>query len=222
VSRRRVVASPFPTARKLRLPQDLYRARERSEPPRSEAARRLGEQLKALRVAAGLSGGVLARESGVSRSMISRVERGTASPSIETLERLARALGTPLSRLFSDQAERLDFSYVPAGGGLVVERVGVAAGYRYELVGHLLSGNLFVEPYLVQLAPQAPPYASFQHPGVKLLYMVSGRLRYRYGTRSMVLGLGDTLMFDATALHGVEQIEQGPVAYLSIVFTVRG
>ncbi|MGR4870324.1 helix-turn-helix domain-containing protein [Variovorax sp. LARHSF232] len=181
----------------------------------------MGEQVKALRVAAGLSGGALARESGVSRSMISRIERGTASPSIETLERLASGLGAPLSRLFSDQAERFDFSYVPAGGGLVVERVGVAAGYRYELVGHLLSGNLFVEPYLVQLAPQAQPYTSFQHPGVKLLYVVSGRLRYRYGTRAVVLGRGDTLMFDATALHGVEHIEDGPVAYLSIVFTVR-
>jgi hypothetical protein len=45
------------------------------------------------------------------------------------------------------------------------DRIRAVADYRYELLGHLLSGNLFVEPYLVTLLPGAEPYASFQHPG---------------------------------------------------------
>lgn len=220
--RKRLVASPFPTARKFRVPEALYRPRGKDTPPRSEATRQLGEQVRALRVAAGLSGGEFARRIGVSRSMLSRIERGQVSASVQTLERIARGLGAPLARLFSDQVQRNDFSFVPAGGGLKIDRVGVVTGYGYELLGHLLSGNLFVEPYLVRLSPQARPYTSFQHPGLKFVYLMSGRVRYRYGDRALPMRPGDALLFDATALHGVERIEEAPVSYLSVVFTVRG
>jgi hypothetical protein len=99
--------------------------------------------------------------------------------------------------------------------------VGAVAGYRYELLGHQLSGNLFVEPYLVTLLPEAEPYVTFQHPGIKFLHLLTGRVSYRYGGRVMKLAPGDSLQFDATALHGIEAIEEGPVSYLSVVFTMR-
>ncbi|WP_230559015.1 helix-turn-helix domain-containing protein [Variovorax paradoxus] len=177
--------------------------------------------MRALRVASGASGGDLAVISGVSRSMLSRIERGLVSPSVETLDRIARGLGVPVSRFFGDQTSRTDLSYVPAGKGILVERVGAVAGYRYELLGHQLSGNLFVEPYLVTLLPQAEPYVTFQHPGVKFLHLLTGHVTYRYGTKVVKLAPGDSLQFDATALHGIDSIEESPVSYLSVVFTMR-
>jgi len=126
-----------------------------------------------------------------------------------------------MSRLFSDQPDRSDFCHVRAGKGIVVDRIGAVADYRYELLGHLLSGNLFVEPYLVTLLPGAEPYASFQHPGLKFIYLLSGDVGYRYGTRVVKLGVGDSLLFDASALHGIEAIGTQPVTYLSAVFTFR-
>ncbi|RYE67275.1 MAG: cupin domain-containing protein, partial [Oxalobacteraceae bacterium] len=150
-----------------------------------------------------------------------RVERGLVSPSVETMNRIARGLGVPLSRFFSDQASRTDWSFVPAGRGILVERTGAAADYRYELLGHLLSGNLFVEPYLVTLLPQAQPYTSFQHPGLKFLHLVSGRARYRYGGKLVTLEKGDSLLFEASALHGVEEILEAPVSYLTVIFSLR-
>lgn len=153
--------------------------------------------------------------------MLSRIERGLVSPSVETLDRIASGLGVPVSRFFSDQSSRTDFSHVPVGRGILVDRVGAVAGYRYELLGHQLSGNLFVEPYLVTLLPEAEPYVTFQHPGVKFIHLLSGRVSYRYGTRVVALVPGDSLQFDATALHGIDAIEAGPVSYLSIIFTLR-
>ena len=126
-----------------------------------------------------------------------------------------------MSRFFSDQTSRTDFSYVPAGKGILVERVGAVAGYRYELLGHQLSGNLFVEPYLVSLLPEAEPYVTFQHPGVKFVHLLTGRVTYRYGAKLVRLTPGDSLQFNATALHGIDSIEEGPVSYLSVVFTMR-
>ena len=172
-------------------------------------------------MAAEMSAGSLAKTSGISASMLSRIERGLVSPSVETLERVAEGLHVPVSRFFSDQARRTDFCHVRAGQGVVVDRVGAVSDYRYELLGHLLSGNLFVEPYLVTLLPGAEPYASFQHPGLKFIYLLSGDIHYRYGTRVVKLGVGDSLLFDASALHGIEDIGTQPVTYLSVVFTLR-
>jgi transcriptional regulator with XRE-family HTH domain len=170
---------------------------------------------------AGMSGGQLAMESGISGSMLSRIERGLVSPSVETLDRIAQGLHVPVSRFFGDQAQRTDFCHVRAGQGLVVDRIGAVADYNYELLGHSLSGNLFVEPYLVTLRPNAEPYTTFQHPGLKLLHVLSGKVTYRYGAKAVEVGAGDTLLFDATALHGIQAIHSRPVAYLSVVFTLR-
>jgi transcriptional regulator with XRE-family HTH domain len=219
----RQVASPLPTARPLRLPASVLRPRALppSSPARSACASRIGAQVKALHLAAGTSAGQLAQTSGVSSSMLSRIERGLVSPSVETLERIANGLGVPMSRFFGDQARRTDFCHVRAGCGPVVDRIGAVAHYRYELLGHLLSGNLFVEPYLVTLQPGADPYVTFQHPGLKFLYFLSGEVTYRYGAKAVAVSAGDSLLFDATVLHGIEAIGSQPVSYLSVVFTLR-
>lgn len=217
------ISSPFPTAQPLRLPASVTRIRPQREPQpaRSRPASMVGGQVRALRMAAGSTGGELAQRSGVSSSMLSRIERGLVSPSVETLDRIAGGLGVPISRFFSDQSSRTDFCHVRAGYGLVVERLGAVADYRYELLGHLLSGNLFLEPYLVTLLPGAQPYVTFQHPGLKFLYFLCGEVRYRYGPKVVEIRAGDSLLFDATALHGIEAIGTQPVAYLSVVFTLR-
>lgn len=221
---RQQVPSPFPTAGKTRIPARLSKPTPRAEaeaPKRSRIATELGGQIRSLRLASGMSAAALARGAGLSRSMLSRIEHGLASPSIEALDRISDALDVPVSRFFVDQIRRTDCSFVPAGTGLRVEREGVIRGYSYELIGHLLSGNLFVEPYRVELNADAEPYTTFQHPGTKFLYFLSGKLRYRYGSRLMTIGPGDSLLFDATALHGAEVILEHPVSYLSVVFTLR-
>ncbi|MEJ8815585.1 XRE family transcriptional regulator [Variovorax ureilyticus] len=177
--------------------------------------------MRAQRAAVDMSAGALATRAGISRSMMSRIERGLVSPSIEVLDKIATVLDVPISRFFADQVRRLDLSHVPAGKGLKIERVDAVQGYHYELLGHLLSGNLFVEPYLITLSKDAKPYPTFQHPGVKFIYMLSGRVKYRYGSRTMEVKAGDSLLFDARALHGAEVLRERPISYLSLVFTLR-
>lgn len=61
---------------------------------------RIAQRVRELRAAAGLSLEALAAHSGVSRSMISVIERGESSPTAVVLERLATGLGVPLASLF--------------------------------------------------------------------------------------------------------------------------
>lgn len=62
--------------------------------------RRIAARVRALRSSAGLSLEALAERSGVSRSMISLIERGEASPTAVVLDKLATGLGVLLSSLF--------------------------------------------------------------------------------------------------------------------------
>lgn len=177
--------------------------------------------MRALRAATDVSGGALAQASGISASMLSRIERGLVSPSVDTLDRLAESLRVPVSRLFAERESRADFCHVPAGRGLVVDRGGVALDYRHELLGHMLSGHVLVEPHLVTLLPNAAPFMTSQHPGVKFLYFLSGEVTYRYGSKAVSVSAGDSLLFDATVLHGIDAFQHGPVSYISVVLALR-
>jgi len=61
---------------------------------------RIARRVREVRAARGLSLEALASRCGVSRSMISVIERGESSPTAVLLERLAAGLGVPLASLF--------------------------------------------------------------------------------------------------------------------------
>ncbi|MFO0694901.1 MAG: helix-turn-helix transcriptional regulator [Polyangiales bacterium] len=62
---------------------------------------RLGQRLRELRLEAGLTQAELARRTGIHRPNIARVEAGRHTPSLETLARLASAIGVPTTRVLS-------------------------------------------------------------------------------------------------------------------------
>ena len=64
----------------------------------------IGEKLKTLREQKKMSQGDIEHRTGLLRCYISRVENGHTVPSVDTLEKLARALEVPLYRLFTDEA----------------------------------------------------------------------------------------------------------------------
>jgi|SRR5271156_4091169 len=64
----------------------------------------IGDKLKSLRVQKNLSQGDIEKRSGLLRCYISRIENAHTVPSVETLEKMARALEVPMYRLFTDDA----------------------------------------------------------------------------------------------------------------------
>lgn len=62
----------------------------------------IGERIRALREAKGLTQGDIEERSGLLRCYTSRVENGHTVPSLETIEKIARALDIPLYQVFYD------------------------------------------------------------------------------------------------------------------------
>ena len=181
----------------------------------------IGRKVRNLRQRLQLTASEVAAEAGVSTGMLSKIENGGTSASLSTLQALARALNVPITSFFADFEERRDCSYVRAGQGVSIERRGTKAGHRYELLGHSLSGDIVVEPYLITLSEDADPYALFQHEGVEFIYMLTGRVVYRHADKLYPMAPGDALFFDAGAPHGPEELVERPMTYLSIIIYPR-
>jgi transcriptional regulator with XRE-family HTH domain len=64
----------------------------------------IGDKLKGLRAQKNMSQGEVEKRTGLLRCYISRVENGHTVPSVDTLEKMARALEVPMYRLFTDEA----------------------------------------------------------------------------------------------------------------------
>jgi transcriptional regulator with XRE-family HTH domain len=70
----------------------------------TDLERRVASRLKDLRAERGLTLDELAERSGVSRSMISLIERAESSPTARVLDKLAASLGVTLASLFAEEA----------------------------------------------------------------------------------------------------------------------
>jgi transcriptional regulator with XRE-family HTH domain len=181
----------------------------------------IGNEVRKLRKELELTVAELSASAGISTGMLSKIETGSISASLGTLNALSAALNVPISRFFRETEERRDCSFVKAGAGVNIERRGTKAGHQYNLLGHSIHGELGVEPYLITLKEDAEPYTNFRHAGVELIYMLSGKVRYRHADQTYLMEPGDALFFDAAARHGPEELIKAPMTYLSVIVYPR-
>ena len=181
----------------------------------------IGNEVRKLRKELELTVAELSASAGISTGMLSKIETGSISASLGTLNALSTALNVPISRFFRETEERRDCSFVKAGAGVNIERRGTKSGHQYNLLGHSIHGDIGVEPYLITLKQDAEPYTNFRHAGVELIYMLSGKVRYRHADQTYLLEPGDALFFDAAARHGPEELIKAPMTYLSVIVYPR-
>ena len=177
----------------------------------------IGREVRAFREKLGITISELAKGARISAGMLSKIENAQTSPSLSTLQALARALNVPVTALFKGFEEERDAVFVKSGEGLTIERRGTRAGHQYQLLGHTPSGPLVVEPYLIELTEESDVFPIFQHSGVEFIYMLKGEVIYRHGAKRYTLTPGDSLYFDADAPHGPEELKKLPITFLSVI-----
>ena len=123
----------------------------------------------------------------------------------------------PIATFFATFDEKREATFVRAGQGLPIERRGSGKGHLYQLLGHGLRSATQVEPFLITLDENSDAYPIFQHPGTEFIYMLEGEITYRHGAEAYRLRPGDSLFFDARALHGPLELRSLPARYLSII-----
>jgi ribosome-binding protein aMBF1 (putative translation factor) len=186
----------------------------------ADVHRTLAARLREERRRSGLTLVDVAGRSGLSTAMVSKIENSQTSPSLNTLARLAVALEVPITSFFRGLEEERDATFVPAGTGVEMVRLGTRHGHRYELLAVSKSGVKAVQPYLVTLTEQSEAFPIFQHEGIEFLYQLEGSLTYRYGRHTYDMEPGDSLMFYGRVAHGPEHLSRVPIRFLSITIDI--
>jgi transcriptional regulator with XRE-family HTH domain len=187
--------------------------------PPSDVSRRLGTVARRVREEQQLLLADVAGMAGISVGMLSRLETGHVSPSLETLVALGRALGTKPAILLADFGGDDEVAqYVPAGRGLQIVRRGPRRrSHTLQLLATQRGPTKVFDPFLVTLTDKSEMYTGFQQPGTKFIYILEGSLTYKHGVHSYDLGPGDAVSLSANVPHGPESLREAPVRMLSII-----
>ena len=170
---------------------------------RSEIHDRLATSLRDARRARGLSLDGVAKLSGVSRSMVSQIERGESSPTVATLWNLTQALQVDFAGLLEGQP-RPGIEVIRAAAAPVIAGRGDGVTIRIlsapEAVGHH-------EVYELIFAPGAALVSDPHRPGCREhLAVIEGALRVESGEASEDLGPGDTARYAADRAHAIRAV----------------
>lgn len=178
----------------------------------------IGMKVKQARVESGLKIADVARLSGISQGMISKIENAQVATSLDTLQRLCAAIGLPFSRLFSDfDKPDSDAHFTKAGTGLEVVGRGTQKGHKYHLLAYQRGGRRNVEPFFITMDDLAEVFPTFSHPGEEFIYLVQGRLLYQHGNSEYEMGPGDSLVFDGNIPHGPLKLLEVPIGLISVI-----
>lgn len=180
--------------------------------------RYLGNTIREIRLNHGLTIADVANLAGISRGMLSKIENAQTATSLETLSRLAQALGVSLATLFRSYDVRSGSAQlVKDGEGMEVVRRGTKRGHTYHLLAYDQGPKKTFEPFLITINHESETFPIFEHPGTEFIYMLEGCIEYRHGQNTYVLNPGDALTFEGDIPHGPEKLLKCPIRFLSVL-----
>lgn len=178
---------------------------------------RLGPAIRRLRKQEGWSIQELASRAGVSSGTVHKIEKGTMSPTITVLLKIARALNHSVDDLLSIEPTPLEpYRMIRASDRRELKLHEFPVTLE-RLVGNLPDRMLEAGVYVAEEA-EAGTAQFISHPGEKIYMVLEGRVRMEIEDEAMVLEKGDVLHLKGTAKHRWQNAQKTP-SHLLFVMT---
>jgi transcriptional regulator with XRE-family HTH domain len=169
----------------------------------------LGKKIRDLRLRRGMTVQQLAEATGLSKGFISQVENSRTSPSLATLQDLARALETSVAYLVVEEERAPHVVRADARPRL---QVGGTAS-SVEVLSAQPKRNL--ELILVELTPgMISGDRRHHHHGEEVVLCLEGSISLTSGEHVLVLERGDSCHYDARVPHAMQNAGPGPARML--------
>lgn len=176
----------------------------------------MAQRIRNIRTEKGLTLEEVARLTGFTKSLISKIENNRVSPPISTLATIARALNVSLGDFFSP-ADMESIKLVRRGERVSYKPENLSSGHCIET---LMSGfrRQIMEPLIITIdEPDKYQIKLYNHPGQEFILILEGSMGYRYDNLEYILNEGDCLYFDAGNSHGPLPVKGQKVKYLSVL-----
>ncbi len=173
----------------------------------------VARNVRILREQRGLSLAELARQAGLAKQTLSKLEQGTGNPTVDTLFSIAGALGVPVTRLV---AEREQVMTVQRADAVVWQE---HAGYESRSLDHIY-GSGVIENYLLRIGAgrvgsggrsEAHPVGTLEH-----LYVISGRVRVGPVDSPVELAAGDFVRYPGDRPHLYESLDEESLVHVVV------
>ena len=176
----------------------------------------VGATLQRLRLARGLTLEDLSRIAGVSKSMLSQIEREKANPTIAITWRLANALGVQIGELLSSEVRPVDLIRV-VDAHEIPTLPGNHAGYSLRILGPMdLAGKY--EWYELTLQPGGELASQAHDPGTtEHLTVVTGTVELEVGAEKRKIKHGATARYAADQNHAIRNAGKTEAKALLVV-----
>jgi transcriptional regulator with XRE-family HTH domain len=197
-------------------PEPVHGSAPLDETPSGPLEDVIALRVRELRLAKGISLTELARLTGMSKAMLSKIENAQTSCSLSSLARLADALSVPVTALFRGLDAEREAVFTPAGHGAQIVRRGSNVGHLYQLLGSLRGEHKRLEPLLVTLTEASEVFPLFQHAGTEFIYVLDGVMVYGHGDARYEMHAGDSLVFDGEGPHGPSELVELPIRFLTV------
>jgi len=192
----------------------------------------LGARLRDYRENASMSVREFARRNGVSPSLISQIEHGRVTPSVDTLYRFANELGLTVDKFFSDGEPPA--ASAPAGGTQPVsnrfvqrrqtrKKIQLDGGVTWERLTPTTDDDVEFLYVIYQVGSESCCKDSLiRHGGKEYAHVLSGRLGLNIGFEEYELGPGDSIAFESHLPHRVFTIGNEPATAVWVVLNREG
>ena len=160
----------------------------------------------------------LADRTGYSKGYLSKVEKSDKAPPVATLSVIARELGVSVSVILGEEAMNDSICMVRQNERMLMAKNGVEFGYAYEALANPYP-NKHMEPFILSYPSDNALKHTFQHDGEEMLFVLQGKIRFKYGIREFVLDKGDCVYFDSSVAHTGEPVGDEPLKTLIVLYT---
>jgi transcriptional regulator with XRE-family HTH domain len=184
----------------------------------------IGRKIRDLRKKAGFVLQDLSDQTGLSKPLLSQIEREVVSPPIATLLKISKALNVNLSFFFQDSDPEEKVVLVRRDESKVIDSRYFGrdeSGYYYEALAYKKSKK-YMEPFLVEFKrKRADKLSYFSHEGEEFIYLLEGKLEFRTENEQYVLNPGDSLYFESSIPHAYRALERKNAKALTVVYPLR-
>jgi transcriptional regulator with XRE-family HTH domain len=158
----------------------------------------------------------LSSRSGLTKSFVSKVERGISVPSISTAKSLAESFGLTVSQLLGEDNSDNSVCLVRKRDRPSFMKGEEAGGYDYEMIA---AGKQYkrMEPYIMRPPMRFQDGRKFDHLGEEFMFVLSGSIEVELGGKSYELNSGDALYFDSHFSHRTRSLGRKNAEVLVVI-----
>ena len=178
----------------------------------------VGERVKKLREAQGLSLDQVCKLTGLPADRLRAFEDGSAVPSIGAVIKLSRVLGSRVEGLLHGGGVVSEaLTICRSGESLAGKQGDTDQGYSYKSLTRPGTAGHLMEPFLLSFDPASEPGVPISHDGQEYIYVLDGRVELFYDGRTHELGQGDSAYLDADRPHTFRGLGDKPARILAVV-----